>query len=99
MSPEQLAGKKVDGRSDLFSLGVMLFQLLTGSLPFTADSMAALMFKITNEDAPDIRSRREDLPHSMSFIIKRALAKNVEERYQTGTEMATDLKAIFTELG
>jgi CHASE2 domain-containing sensor protein len=99
MSPEQLAGKKVDGRSDLFSLGVMLFQLLTGSLPFTADSMAALMFKITNEDAPDIRSRREDLPHGMSFIIKKALAKNVEERYQTGTELATDLKAIFTELG
>jgi serine/threonine-protein kinase len=99
MSPEQLAGKKVDGRSDLFSLGVMLFQLLTGTLPFTADSMASLMFKITNEEAPDIRSRRADLPDGMSPIIKKALAKNVEERYQTGTELATDLKAIFSSLG
>lgn len=99
MSPEQLAGKKVDGRSDLFSLGVMLFQLLTGTLPFTADSMASLMFKITNEEAPDIGSRRADLPDGMSLIIKKALAKNVEERYQTGTEMATDLKAIFSSLG
>ena len=99
MSPEQLAGKKVDGRSDLFSLGVMLFQLLTGSLPFTADSMASLMFKITNEEAVDIRTKRADLPSGMSFIIKKALAKNVEERYQTGTELATDLKAIFTGLG
>ena len=98
MSPEQLAGKKVDGRSDLFSLDVMLFQLLTGSLPFSANSMAALMFKITNEDAPDIRTRREDLPYGKPRIIKKAPAKNVEERYQTGNEMATDLKAIFSEL-
>lgn len=98
MSPEQLAGKKVDGRSDLFSLGVMLFQLLTGYLPFTADSMASLMFKITNEEAPDIRSKRADLPRGMSFIMKKLLAKNVAERYQTGTELATDLKSIFTEL-
>jgi serine/threonine-protein kinase len=98
MSPEQLAGKKVDGRSDLFSLGVMLFQLLTGTLPFSADSMASLMFKITNEEAPDIRSRRADLPADISPIIKKALAKNVEQRYQTGTELANDLKNIFTSL-
>jgi serine/threonine-protein kinase len=98
MSPEQLAGKKVDGRSDLFSLGVMLFQLLTGTLPFSADSMASLMFKITNEEAPDIRSRRADLPDGISPIIKKALAKNVEQRYQTGTELANDLKNIFTSL-
>ena len=54
MSPEQIAGKKVDGRSDLYSLGVMLFQMLTGVLPFRGDSMAELMYKIANEEAPDV---------------------------------------------
>ncbi len=58
MSPEQIAGHKVDGRSDLYSLGVMLFQLLTGKLPFRGDSMAQLMFKIANESAPDVRTLR-----------------------------------------
>ena len=62
MSPEQIAGKKVDGRSDLYSLGVMLFQMLTGVLPFRGDSMAELMYKIANEQAPDIRIIRKDLP-------------------------------------
>jgi serine/threonine protein kinase len=60
MSPEQIAGKKVDGRSDLYSLGVMLFQMLTGVLPFRGDSMAELMYKIANEEAPDIRIIRKD---------------------------------------
>ena len=62
MSPEQLAGKKVDGRSDLFSLGVMLYQMLCGSLPFKAESMASLMFKITNEEAADVRTIRSEVP-------------------------------------
>ena len=77
MSPEQLAGKKVDGRSDIFSLGVMLFQLLSGSLPFRADSMASLMFKITNEEAPDIKTIRPDIAGELSSIIHRALAKTL----------------------
>jgi len=98
MSPEQLAGKKVDGRSDIFSLGVMLFQLLSGSLPFKADSMASLMFKITNEEAPDVTTIRADVPAELSSIINKALTKNVEERYQTGTEMARDLKAFLAGL-
>ncbi len=93
MSPEQLAGKKVDGRSDLFSLGVMLYQLLSGSLPFKADSMASLMFKITNEDAADVRTVRPDIAAELSSIINKALTKKVEDRYQTGTEMANELKA------
>ena len=98
MSPEQLAGKKVDGRSDIFSLGVMLFQLLSGSLPFRADSMTSLMFKITNEEAPDIKTVRPDISSELSTIIHRALAKNVENRYQTGTEMANHLKTFLASL-
>ena len=62
MSPEQIAGKKVDGRSDLYSLGVMLFQMLTGVLPFRGDSMAELMYKIANEEAPGHPRLRPDLP-------------------------------------
>jgi len=65
MSPEQLAGKKVDGRSDLYSLGVMLYQLLTGVLPFRGESMAELMYKIANEEAADLRIHRSDLAEAL----------------------------------
>ena len=95
MSPEQLAGKKVDGRSDLFSLGVMLYQMLSGSLPFKAESMASLMFKITNEDAADVRTIREDIPEAIANIINKALTKNADERYQTGSEFAGDLRTFL----
>ena len=92
MSPEQLAGKKVTGPSDLFSLGVMMFQLVTGRLPFQGDSMATLMYKIANEAHPQADSIRPELPRCVSVIINRALAKNQEKRYQTGAQMANDLR-------
>ncbi|MBC8211815.1 MAG: CHASE2 domain-containing protein [Gammaproteobacteria bacterium] len=98
MSPEQLAGKKVDGRSDLFSLGVMLYQLCCGSLPFKADSMASLMFKITNEDATDITTYRPELPECLVIIINKALTKDVEKRYQTGTELAKELRLCLSKI-
>ena len=93
MSPEQIAGKKVDGRSDLYSLGVMLFQMLTGVLPFRGDSMAELMYKIANEEAPDIRMMRPDLPVQLAQVLARVLAKKPEARYQDGQQLADDLKA------
>ena len=92
MSPEQLAGKKVDGRSDLYSLGVMLFQMLTGVLPFRGDSMAELMFKIANEEAPDIRVVRPDLSAELARIVAMMLIKRPELRYQDGDKLAADLK-------
>jgi CHASE2 domain-containing sensor protein/tRNA A-37 threonylcarbamoyl transferase component Bud32 len=95
MSPEQLAGQKIDGRSDLFSLGVMLFQLLTGSLPFQADSMASLMFKITNEEASNIKTLRPEISDAVAAVVDRTLAKDVEQRFQTGTELANHLKAVM----
>jgi len=91
MSPEQLAGKKVDGRSDLFSLGVMMFQMMTGRLPFQGDSMATLMYKIANEEHPSADSVRPDLPRCVSIIINRTLAKERKKRYQTGEQMASDI--------
>ena len=98
MSPEQLAGKKVDGRSDLFSLGVTLYQMLTGSLPFQADSMATLMFKIANETHASPLLVRPDLPPGMVEIIDRALAKNYEQRYQRGSDFAAELRALLRTL-
>lgn len=96
MSPEQLSGKKVDGRSDLYSLGVMLFQLLAGVLPFRGESMAELMFKIANEEAPDIRRVRKDLPPSLATVVALSLSKRPQDRYQDGDQMAQGLRAVLS---
>lgn len=97
MSPEQLAGKRVDGRSDLFSLGVMLFQLITGKLPFRAESMATLMYKIANEAHPPIKNLRPDVPDCVDTIINKALQKDRSKRYQTGAEIAKDIRNCMSE--
>ncbi len=98
MSPEQLAGKKVDGRSDLYSLGVMLFQMLTGVLPFRGESMAELMFKIANEEAPDIRIIRKELPESLANLVALSVSKRPETRYQDGDQFAADLRSVMNEI-
>jgi serine/threonine-protein kinase len=95
MSPEQLAGKKVDGRSDLYSLGVMLFQMLAGVLPFRGDSMAELMYKIANEDAADIRIIRPELSDAIANVVALSLTKRPETRYQNGDQFAADLRAAM----
>ena len=97
MSPEQLSGKKVDGRSDLYSLGVMLFQLLTGVLPFRGDSMAELMYKIGNEEAPDVRTLRKELPEQLANLVALSLSKRPETRYQSGDAFAADLRALLSD--
>ena len=99
MSPEQIAGKKVDGRSDLYSLGVTLFQLLTGVLPFRGDSMAELMYKIANEEAPDIRNIRKDIPDRLANVVALSLSKRPETRYQDGEQFAADLESVLVEMG
>jgi len=91
MSPEQLEGRNVTGQSDLFSLGVSLFQLLTGQLPFTADSMTGLMQQIAEAPHPPLRAFRPDLPACVESIIDRALAKNPDDRYDSGAQMAAAL--------
>ncbi len=91
MSPEQLEGRTVTGHSDLFSLGVSLFQLLTGQLPFTADSMTGLMQQIAEAPHPRLRAFRPDLPACVESIVDRALAKNPEARFESGAQMAAAL--------
>ena len=92
MSPEQLEGRTVTGHSDLFSLGVSLFQLLTGQLPFTADSMTGLMQQIAEAPHPPLRAFRPDLPACVESVLDRALAKNPEARYDSGSQMAAALE-------
>jgi serine/threonine-protein kinase len=92
MSPEQIAGKKVDGRSDLYSLGVMAFQMLAGVLPYRAESMAELMFKIANEPAPDLRTLRPDIAPDLAAAVAKALAKSLDERYSRGRDMAEEFR-------
>jgi hypothetical protein len=91
MSPEQLEGRSVTGHSDLFSLGVSLFQLLTGQLPFTADSMTGLMQQIAEAPHPPLRAFRPDLPDCVDSVIDRALAKSPDSRFDSGAQMAAAL--------
>ena len=93
MSPEQLAGKKIDGRSDLFSLGVTLYQMLSGKLPFEGESMTQLMFAIANNPHASIRTVNGALPPWVDAVIDKALAKDYEKRYQTGAEFAEAIRA------
>jgi serine/threonine-protein kinase len=98
MSPEQLSGKKVDGRSDIFSLGVMLYQMTTGQLPFQGDSMAQLMFKIANEPHAPAQSLRPDLPPCLSAIIDKMLDKDFDKRYQRGAEIVADMRKCWATI-
>jgi len=92
MSPEQLSGKQVDGRSDIYSLGVTLFQLLTGTLPFIGASISALMVKIANEPAPDIRILRPELSAELAQLVALTLQKKPENRPSSGKELALALR-------
>ncbi|MGA9852492.1 MAG: protein kinase [Gammaproteobacteria bacterium] len=92
MSPEQVAGRKADGRSDLYSLGVTLYQLVRGELPFEAPSLTGLMFKISNTPPPDVTFLRPDIPPKLKEVVGRALQKNPDARYQTGAEMAAAIR-------
>jgi len=73
----------------------MLYQMLSGSLPFKADSMASLMYKITNEEAVDIRTIRATIPEALAAVVNKSLIKDVDQRYQTGIEFANALKVFL----
>ena len=94
MSPEQAKGAALDGRSDLFAVGCILYEMLAGKKAFRGDSITGLIFKIITEEPPPIREMDPDIPDEMVRIIARALAKTQDARYQTGRELADDLLAL-----
>jgi eukaryotic-like serine/threonine-protein kinase len=98
MSPEQLEGGALDGRTDLFALGISLYHLLAGQLPFRAGSMTQLMHKIASEPHVPLRSIRPELPECVENIVARALEKNPEDRYQTGAELAAAVRSCAKAL-
>ena len=95
MSPEQLEGETVDGRSDLFSLGVILYTMLTGHRPFQGNSAATVCFKVANRDPLPASAFDSTLPPELDYVISRAMAKDRSARYQTGREMALDLHSLL----
>ena len=98
MSPEQMNGKHVDTRSDIFSLGVTMFVLLSGHKPFAGDSLAAISYKIVNDKHPDITEIRKGLPDCVKKVIDKALQKNPDKRYQSGIVMKRAVMRCLKEV-
>ena len=92
MAPEQITGSKIDGRADIYSLGVSFYQLLTGQLPFNADNLGNLAYKIANEKHKPVKDLRSGLPASATRIINKALQKEPGNRFASGAEMAKAIK-------
>ena len=98
MSPDQVAAKKVDGRSDIFSLGVVLFEMLTGQKPFEADDLTSLMYKIAREKHSSPRSLNPKIPQVVEKIIDKAMEKDPEKRYQKAGQMAEHLRKVIAKI-
>jgi serine/threonine protein kinase len=98
MSPEQINEQLISSNSDLFSLGVVMYELLTGHSPFKADTLAAITQKITQSEPPPLSEFRNDLPEGIDYAMKRLLKKNPQARYSNGLDLAADLALVFEDL-
>jgi serine/threonine-protein kinase len=98
MSPEQVLGRGADGRSDIFALGVVLYEMLTGATPFSGDTVSNLMYQIATAPAPAPNRINAEVPPMLDLIVAKALAKKPEERYQSAAAFAADLRECGTGL-
>jgi non-specific serine/threonine protein kinase len=98
MSPEQARGEEVDHRSDIWSLGIVLFEMLTGTRPFLGDHEQAIVYSILNEDAKPLAQYRPELPPELQRIIEKALAKSPDKRFQSADDLAADLDRVEKSL-
>jgi serine/threonine-protein kinase len=94
MAPEQAQGTEVDGRADIYSLGIILFEMLTGKQPFEADTPMAVAIKHITDPVPHIRETNPQLPEGMEAIIQKAMAKDKNERFSTAVEMTNALRDV-----
>src|SRR5208282_5311924 len=99
MPPEQFTGAPIDGRADLFSLGVILYSLATGEQPFPGETMTAVSYKVVYTEPVPPAKLNPAIPARFEAVILKCLAKSPAERYQTGEELAQDLAALRTNAG
>ena len=98
MSPEQARGEKLDGRSDLFAAGIVLYEMLTGERPFRGDNLVAVVNQIATATPPAVNTKRPDAPASLRRVIERCLAKAPAERYPSGQELSAALRKVLDDI-
>ena len=98
MSPEQIRGENVDPRSDIFSLGVVLYEMITGRLPFLAEYESAVLYRILHEEAAPVTSLRSNVPAALEGIVKKAMQKDRQHRYERVDDLLLDLKSVMRDI-